>query len=78
MIKIRKDVPCPPARLGSTYSRRSEVSCALDAMEVGDSFVWPDEQANQSRVSAYVSVRGGRRRYVTRKTREGITVWRTE
>lgn len=62
---------------GITNPVRGEYMAALLSMEVGDSFVVPLERTDYIRNSIGLAKREGRR-FTTRKTDEGLRVWRTE
>ena len=72
MYEIEHDIPAPPAR---QYYRRYP----WDAMEVGDSFLVRDDQANSVRSAASKRNQLGiGKRYISRHVEGGVRVWRVE
>lgn len=73
-IKIDKNIPIPPSKLGEGGGKYP-----WSEMEVGDSFLWPSEK--QQKQASALAVATGRRlnkRFATRKTPEGVRVWRVD
>ena len=73
-IKVDKAVPIPlPA-----YGPGRPPKYPFHSMEVGDSFLADELSAGYVKVRASTYGAGARKKFVTRKTAEGLRVWRTE
>jgi hypothetical protein len=68
MMKIEKGVPLPP-------KRKREATYPFANMAVGDSFLMPDFIVNATSIACTYARRGGFK-VATRKTRDGVRVWR--
>jgi len=72
MFKIEKDIPLP------TYA--GVYSETLHAMEVGDSFLVPDEYAPaiRSAIARVYKSPINTRQFTTRSVEDGVRVWRVK
>ena len=75
--EIRDDVPLPPAQ----SSRSVRVAKSLEELEVGQSFIWPDDGRNESALRSACHRYGkkwGRIFACRRVDNDTFGVWRTE
>ncbi len=74
MTEIEKNIPLPP---GGSGSPKGSFSSVLRLMGVGDSVLVPARIAHPASIAKYVSLGTGYK-FTTRKTEQGMRIWRIE
>jgi len=73
--KIEDGVP-PPRRTGRGGGARSKLGEAIDALEVGQSFLVPNEDEKRARAACSRRAQGTCRRFTVRREGKGFRVFR--
>jgi len=75
-IRIQRGIPIP-RRVGRGRNGNREPKYPWSQMQIGDSFLFPEEIGRSAHSSAYKASRGGKK-FAVWKTDSGYRCWRVE